>query len=391
MNKKKLLYFILAITITISSLLGFNTRNMAMESDEENIRVIIESYMSGRLKVLSGDGTLELAGVAVVGIVNDELSHKETLEEENISIFYSEYEIESINISDRDIYVSVLETVTYINNRVTETKEIEHKILMMDSSTRGLVVLSDKYYEEISDFASCAYVPEVTTYGLARSSTYSLEIVNIAAGEDGYVEKETNANLYDKTANAGDKNYTKYGAWYGCNGQPWCAMFVSWCANQAGVSTCIVPKYASCDDGLEKFDERSVFYKGPVYGITFTPQEGDIFFIGVIGDATHTGIVASVNSSTKTMVVIDGNYGDQVTKRTMSFKDSSLLGFARPRYSASHMYILKYNTSYHWNACSVCGTTTPKQVHMYSSLGKCTLCGATNVATASLSVNNLKE
>ena len=31
------------------------------------------------------------------------------------------------------------------------------------------------------------------------------------------------------------ENYTKYGKWYGMDGQPWCAMFVSWCARMSGV------------------------------------------------------------------------------------------------------------------------------------------------------------
>ena len=26
------------------------------------------------------------------------------------------------------------------------------------------------------------------------------------------------------------RNGTKYGTWYGLPGQPWCAMFISWCA-----------------------------------------------------------------------------------------------------------------------------------------------------------------
>ena len=32
-----------------------------------------------------------------------------------------------------------------------------------------------------------------------------------------------------------DNNITPYGQWYGMNSEPWCAMFVSWCAHYAGV------------------------------------------------------------------------------------------------------------------------------------------------------------
>lgn len=35
------------------------------------------------------------------------------------------------------------------------------------------------------------------------------------------------------TEQPADSNLTKYGKWYGANGVPWCAIFVSWCFDQA--------------------------------------------------------------------------------------------------------------------------------------------------------------
>ena len=37
------------------------------------------------------------------------------------------------------------------------------------------------------------------------------KVINIAKAEVGYLEKKSNAYVDDKTANAGNKNYTKYG------------------------------------------------------------------------------------------------------------------------------------------------------------------------------------
>ena len=39
-------------------------------------------------------------------------------------------------------------------------------------------------------------------------------VINIALNEVGYIEKKSNANLDDKTLNAGSKNYTKYNFTY---------------------------------------------------------------------------------------------------------------------------------------------------------------------------------
>lgn len=38
------------------------------------------------------------------------------------------------------------------------------------------------------------------------------KVMSIAASEVGYLEKYGNTDLYDKTANAGSENYTKYWA-----------------------------------------------------------------------------------------------------------------------------------------------------------------------------------
>ena len=59
-----------------------------------------------------------------------------------------------------------------------------------------------------------------------------------ARAEIGYIEKDTNAQLDDKTANAGDGNWNKYardldalGVVYNGkkNGYAWCDIYTDWC------------------------------------------------------------------------------------------------------------------------------------------------------------------
>lgn len=57
----------------------------------------------------------------------------------------------------------------------------------------------------------------------------------------------------------GSGDYQKYGKWYGNNGVQWCAQFVSWCVNQAGVSTSIVPKAQACTSM-----QKSKYYKNGI-------------------------------------------------------------------------------------------------------------------------------
>lgn len=109
-------------------------------------------------------------------------------------------------------------------------------------------------------------------------------VLQIAFNEVGYLEKETNANLYDKEANAGNENYTKYandldkiGNIYNSkkNGYAWCDMFVDWCFITAfgvekGLSVIYQP-YNSAGAGCYY---SSQYYKNA--GRLFsTPKKGD--------------------------------------------------------------------------------------------------------------------
>ena len=58
------------------------------------------------------------------------------------------------------------------------------------------------------------------------------QILDIARGELGTTESPTGSNK------------TKYGAWYGLNGQPWCMIFIQWCFDRAGVK--LPARTASC-------------------------------------------------------------------------------------------------------------------------------------------------
>lgn len=61
------------------------------------------------------------------------------------------------------------------------------------------------------------------------------KVIRIAEAEVGYLEKADNKDLYDKTANSGKANYTKY--WEDIiksyQGYAWCAAFITWVFQQA--------------------------------------------------------------------------------------------------------------------------------------------------------------
>lgn len=165
-------------------------------------------------------------------------------------------------------------------------------------------------------------------------------VLSIARNEVGYLEKKSNKDLDDKTANAGDKNYTKYardldninGFYNGKkNGYSWCDIFVDWCFVKAfGVDRALEllcqPK-KSCGAGVGYSCD---YYKNN--GQFFTKaQIGDqIFFKNSKGVRTHTGLVVGVDD--KYVYTIEGNAGDGVREKKYTHNSSSIYGYGRPNY-----------------------------------------------------------
>ncbi|WP_413160717.1 CHAP domain-containing protein [Capilliphycus salinus ALCB114379] len=148
--------------------------------------------------------------------------------------------------------------------------------------------------------------------------THPARVVQIAANEVGYTEYPPGSNS------------TKYGEWYGMNHVPWCAIFVSYCLEQAGICLAIrTPKgFAYCPDGVRWFQYNTRWHS--------QPQVGDVVFYSWRGDgiADHVGIVESVNPDSSiisiegnTAIDNDSNGGEVMRRRRDPW---SFLGFGRP-------------------------------------------------------------
>ena len=171
------------------------------------------------------------------------------------------------------------------------------------------------------------------------SKIYRDDVLRIAAGEVGYLEKASNQDLDSKTANAGNGNFTKYARdLWNANphfyqgpkqGYEWCCVFVDWCIYMA-----------SGKDANRT--QNAKFYTGPYgAGVEFaaqyykaagawfsTPQPGDQIFFG--RNYEHTGLVERVADGK--VYTIEGNYSNSVASRSYSLSDSYIVGYGRPKY-----------------------------------------------------------
>lgn len=177
---------------------------------------------------------------------------------------------------------------------------------------------------------------------MAVKNTQLDKLLSILEGEVGYLEKASNSQLDDKTANAGYNNYTKYGAWYGLNGPSayWCHMVLSWGANQAGISTDIFPKTASCATGRDFFKNKGLFHLRSGY----TPKRGDVVYFTTSGypnGSGHVGLVYKVlngyiytiegntNSSSRSTVISNGG---EVAYKSYTLSNTAIYGYGSPAY-----------------------------------------------------------
>ena len=133
------------------------------------------------------------------------------------------------------------------------------------------------------------------------------------------------------TENPAGSNRTKYGKWFGLDGNPWCMMFVMWCFSQAGALGLLPKRTASCGDLMRSAKAAGCW-------VTEDYRPGDVVIYDFPGGAAtdHTGIIESVTASG--VVAIEGNTsqagsqsnGEQVCRKSRKY--NVIVGAVRPRF-----------------------------------------------------------
>lgn len=129
------------------------------------------------------------------------------------------------------------------------------------------------------------------------------------------------------------QNEVKYNTWYygrKVNGSSyaWCAVFVSWLANECGIMNKLIPSYSGCGTGVNWFKNRGLWLNGGN-----KPNKGDIIFFKPTkagATSSHTGIVVDVTD--KSVITVEGNKSNQVKKCEYSFGFKEILGYGTPKY-----------------------------------------------------------
>lgn len=176
------------------------------------------------------------------------------------------------------------------------------------------------------------------------------KLLAVALAEVGYIEKASNAQLDNKTANPGKGNWTKYARdldGLGCiyngrkNGYDWCDVFVDWCFIQAFGQELGVQLLCQALKGLGAGVRYSAqYYKNKGQFYEDNPQPVDQIFFGDAKSWWHTGIVTRVDD--KYVYTAEGNTtgaagvvgnGGCVAEKRYPLNHKNIKGYGRPDWS----------------------------------------------------------
>ena len=141
--------------------------------------------------------------------------------------------------------------------------------------------------------------------------------------DDGEISSD-NVLVAIAQSQIGNEGGETYWRWYGFDSHvDWCAIFVSWCADQAGMlETDSLPKYAVCDEGIRWFIK-----KGQWYNRKIEPKPGMIIFFDWDDDGVseHTGIVEKYENGL--IYTIEGNSHDVCRRKWYAAGDKCIMGY----------------------------------------------------------------
>lgn len=127
----------------------------------------------------------------------------------------------------------------------------------------------------------------------------------------------------------GNEGGEPYWSWYGYSGRvAWCAIYVSWCADQCGfLDAGVIPRFEGVDAGVSWFQSL-----GQWQDRYYEPSPGDIIFFDwePDNDCDHVGIVEKCEGGF--VYTIEGNSGDKCQQNRYYVGSSNIFGYGLPAY-----------------------------------------------------------
>lgn len=272
-------------------------------------------------------------------------------------------------------------------------------------------------YSVSSSYKSSSYYTALCNVALTGNQRE--DIVNVALSQVGYKEGSA-AGDYSGADDGSYNNYTEYNYWYhnyvnsgmpvgGSETAPWCATFVSWCAEQANIPASVLKRSTRAGHGSSCFNVK--FYSGSstlasssdndsyFMGYQYTPKKGDLFFTR---SWSHVGLVVGVNGSK--VITVEGNTNNNGSSQgngvyKLSWRNISDLYFGVPDYAGvpdhtcdkgTYMYYEAAHPHYKCYKCSVCGNIW-RNTEETVTVSTCDTCNPVSVSSKYSGVLSFKS
>lgn len=301
----------------------------ALDTVDASLQSLLEDYLNVILTTGTADyDDAELSRRIFHDALEGAILRVEELSEREITVTNADFTITGYQAETGDLTADVFETVD------GETFVTTHEIRLSGNAESGWRIEADSCRDALlPDFVSInagTDAPKPSTShenDWKNTGNQAEDIVQIARTQLGYAE-------------TGD-NYTKYNIWfYGYNqSAAWCAIFISWCAEQAGIPESVIARNARAS-GFSVSNMSLNRYGAPAYAFgAKAAKGGDIAFIDNSGNevSNHVGLVYKADS--EYIYTIEGNCANKVITRKYSAKTGrignskvKIVFFARPNY-----------------------------------------------------------
>lgn len=234
----------------------------------------------------------------------------------------------------------------YRENQEEKAKPIEK--IIYDDTIIETPIFKRKYRDEDSrnnggSLGSRIILLAVVAFCI-NSSIKNVQFTQILNNYDQEKDSKANSQI-EKISKIGRAELEKTDGKKYSNGvdEAWCADFVTWIKNQAGVSNDVIPNFSSCYYGAQFFKDKGRWHDRGKY----TPNVGDLVFFSWNTQSIsydHVGWIDEVykeENETK-IKVINGN--PKVVISIYNINDSRIIGYGSPDYSKDIVFNAEINT-----------------------------------------------
>ena len=211
----------------------------------------------------------------------------------------------------------------------------------------------------LSIFISLTIVVTVIT------AVISFVIALVSTDQTAGAERIVQVALSQENITDGTKywQYTMGSRFVNGSATPWCACFVSWCANECGyIDDGIFPKSGAVRSYRKFYEDKGLYHNKEGY----VPKTGDL----IIFNPSHIGIVQYVEGGY--VITIEGNTSDAVHTRSYPLNSSYIVGYCTPEYPGEASIMIPdgmgtYHTYMGWHTIT---STTSRQYQLREQSGE---------------------